>query len=105
MKIKQLLILVLIVLCGNILLTFTHLPNYLGLSPKGVDERSIPPNTSEILIDQLKGEILAIESKLLECELNNTELNYQMENFETLLDEKYVELDRLAKKMREMKRD
>ncbi|MEM6802955.1 MAG: hypothetical protein AAF696_16215 [Bacteroidota bacterium] len=103
MKLKQLLILVLIALCGNILLTFSQLPTYLGFSRSETQEFQSLLQEKKLVINQLKEEILVIESNLLECELSNALLDDKAENFETLLDEKYLELDRLAEKMRKMK--
>jgi len=50
----------------------------------------------------LKEEILQLESNLLELELVFGEKDLQVENFETLLDEKYVELDNMTNKVRQM---
>lgn len=50
----------------------------------------------------LKKEILQLESNLLELELVFAEKDIQVDNFETLLDEKYVELDNMNKKVRSM---
>lgn len=47
----------------------------------------------------LKEEILQLESNLLELELVFSEKDDQVENFETLLDEKYVELDNMSQKV------
>ncbi|MEM6799900.1 MAG: hypothetical protein AAF696_00775 [Bacteroidota bacterium] len=50
--------------------------------------------------ENLKQEIIQLESNLLELELVFKEKDEQVDNFETLLDEKYVELDNMSKKVR-----